>query len=599
MSNIAIQIRNLGKLYKLYNRPIDKVLDTLGLNFFKKNHYQEFWALRDVNLEIKKGERIGIIGRNGAGKSTLLKTIIGNITPTEGNIVVNGKIQALMELGTGFHPEFTGRQNIRASLSYQGLSSKEIQLKEEEIIEFAELEEFIDQPIKTYSAGMYARLAFSTATSIEPDILIIDEVLGAGDAYFSSKCIERMKKLTNNSGTTVLFVSHDMSSVEMLCERSVWIERGKIKLDGPTLDLSKLYAQEVRERTLKRIKSINAKTNFNITQSKIQTIVRFVWEQGPPVEINEVTLFGEELKPIAIYVGEPQDNSMEYDGFVLIDNTFSKWDKPSNEGEVQSRAIHGSNMFSSAVVFNLESPLSGKEILKIKWRGKTGSRARVEILHNNIYNLLTVLTVNSNDSDNWQEWQGNLAGVSTETITVINKTQVNNLVADSLNNSDIKINEVEIFNGEIIIERVKFENRLGEEIGVIKSFEDLLVHIDYKVLKGPIKAEFVLCFHRLGIIALQALSGLNNSAYLLNSGERGRCTLRIPSLPLGKGNYFVSVGIFPPINYQSLDTEKTAYILLDRKYELIVEQPEEIEIDLGMCRGALTWSLLKKSAQEV
>ena len=217
MTELAIKIYNLGKMYKLYNNPADKVMDAFGVNhllFWKKTYYQEFWALRGLDLEVKKGERLGIIGRNGAGKSTLLKIITGNVSPTEGTVEVKGRVQALMELGTGFHPEFTGRQNIRASLAYQGMSQSVISEKEEEIIDFSELEDFIDQPIKTYSAGMYARLAFSTATSVQPEILIIDEVLGAGDAYFAGKCVERMKKLTEQSGATVLFVSHDLGSVQ-------------------------------------------------------------------------------------------------------------------------------------------------------------------------------------------------------------------------------------------------------------------------------------------------------------------------------------------------------------------------------------------------
>ena len=173
-SENAIEVSNLGKMYKIYNNPRDKFLDIMGLNFLKKNYYNEFWAIRDLNIEIKKGEKVGLIGRNGAGKSTFLKTIIGSIQPTEGNMNINGRIQALMELGTGFHPEFTGRENIRAALAYNGLSKQEIYEKEIEIVEFSELEEFIDRPIKTYSAGMLARLGFSTATSIEPEILIID-----------------------------------------------------------------------------------------------------------------------------------------------------------------------------------------------------------------------------------------------------------------------------------------------------------------------------------------------------------------------------------------------------------------------------------------
>ena len=160
MSNTSIKIIQLGKLYKLYQKPIDKIFDAFGLNFLIKRNNREFWALRGIDLEIKQGERVGLIGRNGAGKSTLLKLIIGNVSPTEGEIKVTGNIQALMELGTGFHPEFTGRQNIRASLAYYGYSNKQIDELEEEIIDFSELDEFIDQPVKTYLCRYVCKIRF-------------------------------------------------------------------------------------------------------------------------------------------------------------------------------------------------------------------------------------------------------------------------------------------------------------------------------------------------------------------------------------------------------------------------------------------------------
>jgi lipopolysaccharide transport system ATP-binding protein len=249
MSDTAIRADDLGKMYRLYRRPADRVLDALGVDrllFWRRPSYSEFWALRGVRIEVARGERLGIIGPNGAGKSTLLKILCGNVRPSEGGYRVRGQVQALMSLGTGFHPELTGRQNIRASLAYHGLPRRTVASKEEEILDFAELEDFIDQPVKTYSAGMYARLAFATATAIEPEILMIDEILGAGDAYFTGKCVERMKGITEDNGATVLFVSHDLSSVQRLCTRLVWMERGRIRMEGPTPDVLPAYLDHVR-----------------------------------------------------------------------------------------------------------------------------------------------------------------------------------------------------------------------------------------------------------------------------------------------------------------------------------------------------------------
>ncbi|MFX4262069.1 ABC transporter ATP-binding protein [Pelotomaculum propionicicum] len=616
MSNTSIKITNLGKMYRLYKSPMDKIFDAFGLNFWRKNYYQEFWALKDLDLEIKKGERVGIVGRNGAGKSTLLKTIIGNVSPTEGQVKVNGRIQALMELGTGFHPEFTGRQNIHASLSYQGFSSEQIAQKEEEIVDFAELEEFIDQPLKTYSAGMYARLAFSAATAIEPDILIIDEVLGAGDAYFASKCVDKMKRLTSEAGATVLFVSHDMASVEMLCDKCIWIERGRKKMEGSASEVSKAYAQMIRQRTAQRIQAKNAMVSINETQSirklrenSLQLILRFVWVEGLPLEINSVELCCSGLKPIVVKVGEPQDNSYNYDGFVLIDNNFSQWGKPSqyNDG-IYSRSIVAAYNRCSAVVFNLEglSPTCDAEV-SIKYINKGRSKARLEVYDGTVYRLLHEFELSSDSmqaQNAWMEWNGVIGVDLLESLIkscgLIMSSQGNsitkgeskndiNFAKELINNED---DFGEIFQGNIVIKKVSFTNETGETSCLVKSFETFFVNIDYHVLQGPLEVEFVVCFHKMGMIALQAMSGLQEKGVLVvRGGQRSRCTLEIPHLPLGKGSYMVSVGIFPPLNYYSLDTEKMAYALHDRRYEIQVEQPENILIDLGMCRGQVRWLL--------
>jgi ABC-type polysaccharide/polyol phosphate transport system ATPase subunit len=253
MSDIAITIDRVSRMFKRYRAPRYRIMEALGLPL-PRNAYDEFWALRDISLAVRRGERIGLIGRNGAGKSTLLNIICGRLRPTSGSVVARGDIQALMELGTGFHPEFTGRENIIASLSYQGLTGRAARQRVDEIIDFSELEDFIDQPVKVYSAGMYARLAFSTATAMEPNILIIDEVLGAGDAYFAGKCTDRMRRLTEESGATVLFVSHDISSVQLLCQRAIWLERGQVHMTGNTLEVSKAYYASVLKQEEARLR---------------------------------------------------------------------------------------------------------------------------------------------------------------------------------------------------------------------------------------------------------------------------------------------------------------------------------------------------------
>lgn len=227
----AIKINNLSKIYKLYNSPQDRLKESL--HPFRKKFYKEFYALKDINLEIKKGEILGIVGKNGSGKSTLLKIIAGVLTPTTGTIQINGSIAAILELGSGFNPEYTGIENIYHNLILKGYKKKDIDEKINEIIEFTELGVHINQPVKTYSSGMSAKLAFAVNTCVDPDILILDEVLSVGDALFQRKCFARMEKYFN-SGKTVILVSHNMHSILTVCTKALLIIQGKInKIDTP------------------------------------------------------------------------------------------------------------------------------------------------------------------------------------------------------------------------------------------------------------------------------------------------------------------------------------------------------------------------------
>jgi lipopolysaccharide transport system ATP-binding protein len=243
-SEIAIKIESLGKCYHIYDKPRDRLMQMLLRG--KKNYFREFWALKDVSLEVTKGQTIGVIGPNGCGKSTLLQMIAGTLSPTSGSIEVNGRIAALLELGSGFNPEFTGRENVHLNGIILGLSKEEIDRKFSDIEKFADIGSFIDQPVKTYSSGMVVRLAFSVSVNVCPDILIVDEALAVGDAAFQFKCIERLEKLTR-SGMTLLFVSHDLNMLKMFCDQVLYLRNGCERASGLAEDVTNIYIMDLRD----------------------------------------------------------------------------------------------------------------------------------------------------------------------------------------------------------------------------------------------------------------------------------------------------------------------------------------------------------------
>lgn len=238
-SEPVISLKDLSKCYQIYDKPRDRLLQMLVRG--RKQYFREFWALKDINLEIKSGEVVGIIGQNGSGKSTLLQLVCGTLNPTSGGANVTGRIAALLELGAGFNPEFTGRENVYLSASLSGLSADEIINSLDSIVEFSGIGEFIDQPVKTYSSGMYVRLAFSVAINVDPDILVIDEALSVGDGDFSRRSFDRIMEL-KAAGKTILFCSHALYQVDALCDRAVWLDHGCVVKMGETGEITSAYS---------------------------------------------------------------------------------------------------------------------------------------------------------------------------------------------------------------------------------------------------------------------------------------------------------------------------------------------------------------------
>ncbi|HMP90456.1 MAG TPA: ABC transporter ATP-binding protein, partial [Kiritimatiellia bacterium] len=232
-SSIAIEFKGVGKHYIIQRQKSYLVRDAVRKVLRRQKRRREFWALKDVSFQIKKGQSVAFVGGNGAGKSTLLGLVAGTVFPTTGSVRVNGRIGALLELGAGFHHDLTGRENIYLNASLLGMQREEIDERYEQIVEFSELQEFIDTPLRTYSSGMRVRLGFSVAIHIDPQILIMDEVLAVGDQHFQAKCIQQIKTF-RAEGKTLLFVSHNPISVKDICERVIWLDHGQLMADGPT-----------------------------------------------------------------------------------------------------------------------------------------------------------------------------------------------------------------------------------------------------------------------------------------------------------------------------------------------------------------------------
>jgi lipopolysaccharide transport system ATP-binding protein len=235
--DVSIKVENLSKCYQIYDKPRDRLLQMLSRG--RKQYFREFWALQDVSFEIKRGEIVGIIGRNGSGKSSLLQLICGTLNPTSGNIRINGKVAALLELGAGFNPEFTGRENVFLNASLYDLTNNQIAERFDRIMAFADIGQFIDQPVKTYSSGMYVRLAFAVIAHVDADILVIDEALAVGDVFFVQKCMRFLRTFTQRG--TLLFVSHDTTAVVGLCSKALLMNCGKLERIGEPKDITEYY----------------------------------------------------------------------------------------------------------------------------------------------------------------------------------------------------------------------------------------------------------------------------------------------------------------------------------------------------------------------
>jgi lipopolysaccharide transport system ATP-binding protein len=582
----VIQLAGVGKMYKIFPSRLDHFLVALGLSQlmpWRRIEAHEFWALRNIDFELKAGKRLGIIGRNGAGKSTLLKLITGNLAPTEGHVTVHGNVQALLEAGAGFHPEFTGYENVHAALTYQGLTGTEIERATEDIAEFTELGDFLRQPYKTYSTGMMARLIFAVATSVKPKILIIDEILGAGDAYFFSKSMERMKRLVLESGASVLLVSHSLGHILQFCDETIWIERGRIMKRGNSMEVVNAYDGFIRTLDERRIRGKNSKLRSRTVPSflldQYGDTVSFIFTlQGPvgsTADISNVQLLRNDQIEDEIRIGDVQDSTTAFPAFILVDN--SHWSKPARDNGVHFRSLTVSGETSSAatgqgVFYLYDLATDATYHLRARYRHGPAARLAVTVVKNGevIYNQQEL----PDSSSGWNESElalslvstaepgRSLAGTSTGEPAVEPSQDGSPSGNGSLRNPEPITRTAPAVRwpseGSITIEKVSTLGEDGREQAVMTAGSTMTICVS-------------LLAHRDGqfdcvpSVTLQRLDGVLISNFIghaiplkLVRGERKTARVTIPRLLFGDGEYRLSSSLF----------EKT--VSESSRYDLIV-----------------------------
>lgn len=578
MSETVIHARDLKKVYRLYASPRHRFLDMFGMLRNTAGGYTEHAALGGVSLDIRRGEKVAFIGRNGAGKSTLLKLITGVIEPTFGTLDVKGKAHALLQIGSGFHPDFTGRENVYAYLAQLGVTGREADRKYAEIVEFAELEEYIGQPVKTYSSGMAVRLMFSTSTAITPDLLVLDEVLGVGDSYFANKSYDRIRQLCDRDGTTLLLVTHDVYSAVKICNRAIWIDRGTVLMDADSPAVVKAYEDSIRQQEEHRMRLRKEGLLREAGESEAQRRHLIVEVQGRhnmpqpcPVYLSEIALLfdGAPVSTLALGPDTPEAGP----GPHLVREGASWGESLSWHGRPSVPLNHfGSPFHKATVVLETPVPAEGLDPTRLAVRVSAWADVPCDLVVRAFSGSQTIefggLARNSGD---WhtQTLHGQAhTGESAADATGINTTGKHGT-------------------GVIVIDGVDLLDAHGASTVFVEHGAPATIAIDYRIQDPAFSksAQVIVVFYRDGVQTACRLA--TDLMFDVATKKQGRIRLTVPRLQLGLGAYSVGIMIAEAGYLQREQLQ--FYTISERVYASMIRVLEFTVTGTGLLASNTAW----------
>jgi lipopolysaccharide transport system ATP-binding protein len=587
MSEPAVRLEGVGKMYRVFSNRSAKIVDALGLSRLvpaRRVRYQEFWAVRGVDFELEQGERLGIIGRNGAGKTTLLKLITGTVAPTEGIIDARGNVQALLEASAGLHPEFTGWENIRAALTYQGLNQAQIRAAQEDIADFTELESSLDQPFYTYSTGMQARLGFAIATVVEPEILIVDEVLGAGDAYFLTKSIGRMSRLIEG-GASVLMVSHSLDHITRFCSDAIWLERGQIVERGPALEVVKAYAQFIRVLEERKLKARNREAGGDGDARKSgESFVVRLRALGDPgrdaCDVGAIRLLTDEGVEDEVVVGGPQDSEASHSAALVMEGDES-WSQPRGQRDASFRTltIGDDGTASGSARFDVGALVLGAgHAFEVVYRSGQMDALEVELVSDDGVVASRRLPASSGS---WERVRISLPtnGGGAGYAHLVERAQGGPARSKARRWPG---------EGSIMIDSIELLDGGGHERAVFDVGTPLVLRIVFSARRTD-RFDVVptAVLYRLDGVLVSRFIG-DHVALELAEGEQHEAVLRVPALNLGDENYVFAVALYKSLDINDIEPSPY-YDLLDQSFQFKVVGTPALE--RGIFRHPGTWTV--------